>query len=151
METIRKKYNLIVNYDKENKEVTVLNETFEYLNGFKGATGSVFQIVSKTEFYETIEPYLNNDKELLIYMAENFGPLNREMIEGVDSSEEALKTMFFDLSYEDTWDYLREELGLTEDEAYIFNCTGGGRCFDKDFKGNCNQILSTVIREYESK
>ena len=116
----------------------------------KGATGSVFEPISKEQFDEVIEPYLNDDKELLIYMAENFGDLNRKMIEAVDSSEEALKNLFFDLSYQELWEYIREELNLSEDEAYIFNRIGWGRCFDKDFQGNINPELSEIIREFES-
>lgn len=56
----------------------------------------------------------------------------------------------FDTSHNELWDYLREELNLSEDEAYIFNCIGGGRCFDKDFNGNINPELSILIREIES-
>lgn len=146
-------YNKVVNFDKETNEITVLDYTFDdtlHSKPFKGATGSKFEVISKEQFDETIEPYLDDDKELLIYMAENFGDLNRQMIENVDSSEDALKELFFDLSYAELWDYLREELNLSEDEAYIFNCTGGGRCFDKDFQGNINPELSLIIREIES-
>lgn len=144
-----KQYNKVVDYNKETGEITVLSEIFNYENNFKGATGSVFEAVSRSQFNETIEPYLNDDKELLIYMAENFGDLNREMTENVDSSEDALKGLFFDLSYEEMWEYLRKELELDEDKAYIFNCVGGGRCFDKDFQGNINESLSKLIRDIE--
>lgn len=134
----------------EDNTITVLDSAFEYEDGFKGLTGTVFEIVSKDYFDETIEPYLNNDKEVLIYYAENFGDLNREMIEGVDSSEEALTELFFDTSYEGLWDYLREELNLTEDEAYIFNCIGGGRCFTAQDKFTHNKELEKYL-EYETK
>lgn len=56
-----------------------------------------------------------------------------------------------DDSYSELWDYLREELDLNEDDAYMFNCTGGGRCFDSDFQGNVNVELSKLIREIETK
>jgi len=156
------KYNKVVNFDPETKEITVLDGVFEYYDEnnykdtgiekvitMKGATGSIFEAVSKEDFDERLAPYLNDDKELLIYMAENFGDLNRQMIENVDSSEEALTNLFYDLSYADLWPELRKELGFSEDEAYIFNCTGGGRCFDKGFQGNINPELSEIIREYE--
>lgn len=129
-------------------EITVLDEAFDYGDGFKGLTGSVFEIISKDYFDETLEPYLNDNKETLIYMAENFGDLSREIIEGVDSSEEGLTELFFDTSYRGLWDYLREELNLTEKEAYIFNCTGGGRCFNKDDKFTHNVELEKYL-EYE--
>lgn len=156
------KYNKIVNFDEETKEITVLDGTFKYFQEteyktgvemvitMKGATGSKFEAVSKEQFDETIEPYLDDKEELLCYMADNFGELNSEMIRSADASEEALKELFFDLSYAELWDYLREELNLSEDEAYIFNCIGGGRCFDKDFQGNINPELSQVIRDIES-
>lgn len=143
-------YNKIVNFNKETNEITMLDYIFNHEDGFKGATGTKFEPISKSEFYDTIDPYLDNDKELLIYMAENWGALTCEMIEGVDSTEEALKNFFFDLSYMELWDDLREELNLDENEAYIFNCSGGGRCFDKDFQGNVNTELSELIRQIES-
>ncbi len=156
------KYNKIVNFDKETKEITMLDYIFvhtqetEYATGvesvitMKGATGTIFEIVSKDYFDETIEPYLDDKEELLCYMADNFGDLSSDMIRNADASEEALKELFFDLSYSEMWDELRKELNLTEDEAYIFNCVGGGRCFDKDFEGNINPELSVLIREIES-
>lgn len=139
----RKKINKVVKV--VDNEITVLDAAFEYADGFKGLTGTVFQAVSKSEFDDILEPYLDNDKETLIYLAENFGELNREMIESVDSSEEALTDLFFDTSYSDMWDYLREELNLTEDEAYIFNCVGGGRCFRADDKFTHNTELEKYL------
>lgn len=156
------KYNKIVNFDKETNEITVLNDIFtytqetEYKTGvesvviMKGATGTKFEIVSEEQFYEVIEPYLDDKEELLCYMADNFGELSSDMIRNADTSEEALKELFFDISYIEIWDELREELNLSEEEAYIFNCVGGGRCFDKDFQGNINPELSIIIREIES-
>lgn len=147
------KYNKIVNFDKETNEITVLDYTFDdtlYGKPFKGATGAKFEIISKEQFYEVIEPYLDNKEELLCYMADNFGEVSSNMIRNADASEEALKELFFDISYIEMWDELREELNLSEEEAYIFNCVGGGRCFDKDFQGNVNPELSIVIREFES-
>lgn len=147
---MRTKYNKIVNFDKDTNEITVLNETFKHNDGFKGATGTQFEIVSKEQFDDTIEPYLDNKHELLCYMADNFRSLSSDMVRNADASEEALKELFFDISYVEMWDELREELNLNEEEAYIFNCVGGGRCFDKDFQGNINPELSIIIREIES-
>lgn len=144
------KYNKVVNFDEETREITVLDGIFTYEDGFKGATGSKFELVSKEQFNETIEPYLDDKEELLCYFADNFGEITSDMIRNVDASEDALKELFFDLSYAELWDYLREELNLNEEEAYIFNCSGGGRCFDKDFQGNINPELSKLIREIES-
>lgn len=142
-------YNKIVDYNKETGEITVLDYIFDDGN-FKGATGTKFQLVSKEDFYETIEPYLDDKEELLCYMADNFGSLTSEMIRYADPSEERLKELFFDLSYSEMWDDLRTELSLNEEEAYIFNCSGSGRCFDKNFQGNMNPELSLLIRAIES-
>ncbi len=134
---------------KDNK-FTVLNESFKHSDDFKGLMGSRFEIVSKQEFDETIEPYLDDDKELLCYYADNFGEVTADMIRNVDSSEDALKELFFDLSYSEKWDYFRKELNLDEEEAYIFNCVGGGRCFSKGMEFTHNKHLQHLINEFES-
>lgn len=154
-------YNKVVNYDKESGEIIVLSYTFrdtketgvESVITMQGATGNVFEIVSKEQFNETIEPYLNEPMELLKYYVEQGLGTTVEMIDNIDHAvtEEGLKELFFDLSCDELWDYLREELNLSEEEAYIFNCVGGGRCFDSDFEGNINPELSIIIREFESK
>ena len=110
------KYNKIVNFDEDTKEIIVLDGIFKYEDGFKGATGSKFEPVSRDEYEDRTDE-------------DNF---------------------VFDTSYNELWEYLREELNLSEDEAYIFNCIGGGRCFGKDFNGNINPELSILIREIES-
>lgn len=158
-------YNKVVNYDKESGEIIVLGYTFketketEYATGIEsvvtmqGATGSTFEIVSREQFNETIEPYLNEPMELLKYYIEQGFGITTEMIDNIDNAatEEGLKELFFDSSYDELWDYLREELNLSEEEAYIFNCAGGGCCFDSDFEGNINPELSAIIRKFESK
>ena len=145
------KYNKIVNYNKETKEVTVLDYIFKD-DSFKGATGTRFEIISKDYFDETIKPYLNEPLELLKYYVEQGFEINAQMIDNIEeaSEEKRLKELFFDLSYSELWDELREELNLSEEEAYIFNCVGGGRCFDKDYQGNYNEELSQLIREIEA-
>lgn len=49
------KYNKIVNYDKDNKEVTVLDYTFKHSDDFKGATGTRFDIISKAEYKDRMK------------------------------------------------------------------------------------------------
>jgi hypothetical protein len=141
-------FNKVVNF--ENGEITVLDKVFDY-DGMKGATGTIFEPVSR-EQYE-IETSFENVKELLKDASE----LPKEYWDGgynewtqaiFDNNEEM--NVVYDTSYEYLWDYLREELGLDEENAYIFDCRGGGRCFSKDYQGNVNPELSKVIREYES-
>jgi hypothetical protein len=142
-------YNKVVNIS-EDGEITLLEYTFNHSDGFKGAVGSIFYPITEKQIQEAISDYEDNDKELLIYMVENFGSLDRNMIENIDSSREALIDLFFDRSYEDLWDDLREQCNIKEEESVIFNCVGGGRCFDKNFEGNINPELSKIIREFEA-
>ena len=151
MENNRKEivYNKIVDYS-EDREITVLSGVFEYTDSFRGATGNKFIPISEEEIQDRISEYEGENMEFLKYMADNFGGVTSQMIDGIDTSREALIDFFFDQSYRELWDDIREELGLSEEEAVIFDCVGGGRCFDKDFQGNINPELSAIIREYES-
>ena len=146
------KYNKVVNFDKETNEITVLDGTFKYNDGFKGATGSKFEPISKDEYNDRMDE--DNVIEYLIDngidLPENYKRGGfQELYEAMEANDE-LEDFIFDCSYRKLWDYLREELNLSEDEAYIFNYTGGGRCFDKDFQGNINPELSQIIRDIES-
>lgn len=142
------KYNKIVNFDEETREITLLDGVFQYEDGFKGATGTTFEPITEEQIQERLEGLEGDDIELLCYYAENFGEVTVEMIRGVDSSREALIELFFDQSYCYLGDYLRESLNL--EDIVLFNCIGGGRCFDKDYQGNVNPKLSKVIRKYEA-
>ena len=145
-------YNKVVNFDKETGEIVVLNYIFNDNGGFKGATGSTFEAVSLSEYNErtdednVIEYLIDSGLELpKDYLRGGF----QEMYEAMEASGE-IEGFMFDTSHSELWDELREVCGLSEGEAYIFNCTGGGRCFDKDFTGNVNVELSQLIREIEA-
>ena len=154
METKRQetKYNKIVNFDEDTKEITVLDGIFKYEDGFKGATGSKFEPVSRDEYEDRTDE--DNFVEYLIDsgidLPDNFKRSGFEGLAKAMIANDEVKDFVFDTSYNELWEYLREELNLSEDEAYIFNCIGGGRCFDKDFNGNINPELSILIREIES-
>ena len=154
METKRQetKYNKIVNFDEDTKKITVLDGIFKYEDGFKGATGSKFEPVSRDEYEARTDE--DNFVEYLIDsgidLPDNFKRSGFEGLAKAMIANDEVKDFVFDTSYDELWDYLREELNLSEDEAYIFNCIGGGRCFDKDFNGNINPELSILIREIES-
>lgn len=154
METKRQetKYNKIVNFDEDTKEITVLDGIFKYEDSFKGATGSKFEPVSRDEYEDRTDE--DNFVEYLIDsgidLPDNFKRSGFEGLAKAMIANDEVKDFVFDTSYNELWDYLREELNLSEDEAYIFNCIGGGRCFDKDFNGNINPELSILIREVES-
>lgn len=145
-------YNKIVNFDKETNEITMLDYIFNHNDGFKGATGTKFEPITKSEYKERMQK--DNVIEYLIdsgielpenYKRGGFNSLYKAM-----KQNNELESFIFDTSYSKFWDYLRKELKLSKEEAYIFNCSGGGRCFDKDFEGNINPELSKVIREIES-
>ena len=144
-------YNKIVNYNKETKEVTVLDYIFKD-GSFKGATGSKFEPVSKDEYEDRTDE--DNFVEYLIDsgidLPDNFKRSGFEGLAKAMIANDEAENFVFDTSHNELWDYLREELNLSEDEAYIFNCIGGGRCFDKDYQGNYNENLSQLIREIEA-
>lgn len=142
-------FNKVVNF--ENGVITVLDYVFDYGGETKGATGTVFEPISREQYeietsFENIKDCLKNSSEL----PEKYwdGGYNEWTQAILDNNEEM--NVIYDTSYKNLWDYLREELGLDEENAYIFDCRGGGRCFSKDYQGNVNPELSKVIREYES-
>lgn len=147
------KYNKIVNFDKETNEITMLDYIFNHNDGtFKGATGTKFEPVTKSEYKErmqkdnVIEYLVDSGIELPEYYKRGeFNSLYKAM-----KQNNELESFIFDTSYNELWDKIRTELNLTKNEAYIFNCVGGGRCFDKDFEGNINTELSEIIRNIES-
>jgi len=48
------KYNKIVNFDKETNEITMLDYIFQH-GGFKGATGTKFEPITKSEYKERMQ------------------------------------------------------------------------------------------------
>ena len=144
------KLNKVVDFTDE--EILVLGDIFFYADGFMGATGSRFCPISKAEYKErtkkaNVKDYIR-DCFSSDYILDNFGSLEKayKMLKNNDDIE----SFMFDTSYTNLWDYFREELKLSEKDAYIFDCVGGGRCFDKDFQGNVNPELSELIRLFES-
>lgn len=148
-ERIEIKFNKVVNF--EDGEITTLDYLFLHSDSFCGATGSKFYPISKKEYKERtkksevkshIRDCFSSD-----YILDNFGSLEKAY-QGLKDNDE-IDSFIFDTSYSYLWDYIREELKLSEKDAFIFECVGGGRCFDKDFKGNVNPELSELIRVFE--
>ena len=145
------KYNKIVNFDKKTNEITMLDYIFQH-GGFKGATGTKFEPITKSEYKERMQK--DNVIEYLVdsgidlpenYKRSGFNGLYKAM-----KQNNELESFIFDTSYSEMWDKIRTDLKLSKNDAFIFNCIGGGRCFDKDFEGNINPELSQIIREIES-
>lgn len=145
------KYNKVVNI-ADDGEITVLDGVFIYSDDFKGATGSKFYPVSESEYNDTInednviDSFIDSGAELPKGHERN----GWQSVYDAMSSDE-IESFMFDTSYSELWEYLRAECGLSLEDAKIFNCVGGGRCFDANFKGNKNKALSKIIRQYESK
>lgn len=143
-------------------EITILDSAFEYEDGFKGLTGSVFEPISKAYYKEQtklseVEDYLRSSvSENDIpneYLYTDSGKISKNpykrWAKDIKEADE-LEQVMFDTSYEGLWDYLREELNLSEEEAYIFNCIGGGRCFTAQDKFTHNKELEKYLI-YETK
>lgn len=151
----RKEFNKVVNYNKETNEITVLDDVFSgvfsYNDGFYGATGTTFLPVSKAEYKERTKKANVIEKILEVGVPELF------QLTGANGCYKAMKengeieSFMFDTSYSELWKYLRKELKLNKTNAYIFECTGGGRCFDNNFNGNVNPELSEIIRKFETE
>lgn len=159
--SVRTTYNKIVNVS-ECGEIQVLDDVFMYRDGFKGATGSRFYPVTKKQYKQSttlkaIEERLRDSVcedevpyEYKEYERGRYKNPYKKWAEAIKEASEA-EDFMFDTSYSYLWSYLRDELGLSENEAYIFECVGGGRMFDKNFQGNYNPHLSEIIRKYENK
>lgn len=149
----------IVNFDKEYNEITVLDYVFNdtlHNDAFNGATGSKFDVISKAEYKERTSKdnvidyiissgFISKDtpKQLEYKIAEVY---YKEM-----KANKEIDSFIFDDSYIHLHDYLRKELKLSKNEAFTFSCSGGGRCFEKGYKGNINPELSKVINQFEGK
>jgi len=154
MKTVNKtkkeiKYNKVVNVS-EDGEITVLDYVFDHKDGFKGATGSNFHAVSIDEYNEKTDKENVIERIIECGVPEMFVRTGAEGCYNAMVNNHEISSFMFDTSYSELWNYLRTELKLSLEQAYIFDCVGGGRCFDKDFQGNINPELSEVIREYES-
>lgn len=145
----------VVNYNNENSgEITVLDGCFIYKDGMQGCTGSKFDVISKAEYKER-----TNKANVIDYIIHS-GLLDNSIHTGNDNTKAnkiykelknngEIDSFIFDDSYSHLHDYMRAELKLNKTEAYTFSCSGGGRCFDKGFKGNINPELSEVINQFE--
>lgn len=142
-------YNKVVNIE-EDGEIHVLNYVFNH-GSFKGAVGSRYYPVTEEEIQDRISEYEADTEAYEEYLWDASGDRDWAKQHSKYNSREDLLHMMFDLSDEDFWPELREQCDLTEEQAVIFGCTGGGRMFDKDFQGNVNPELSEIIREYEQQ
>jgi hypothetical protein len=158
MKAIKKtetKYNKVVNIDKEGNEIIILDRVFNDNDGFKGAVGNKFEPISKSH-YKTIMSKDNMidriiDSGILTAPSKDLEYKFAEVVYKEMKANGELEEWVFDLSYKnELWNELRK-YGYPKSKYPIFNCIGGGRCFDSNFEGNTNVELSKIIREIESE
>lgn len=134
----------------------MLDYVFNHGDGFKGATGTRFEPVTKAEYKDRLSKDSVIDSIIdcgLVTENKQRPDITRKMAEVYYKEMKAngeLEDFMFDTSYREHWDKLRSH-GFPVSKYPIFNCTGGGRCFEADFSGNVNPELSELIRKYESK
>ena len=157
---MRTTYNKIVIV--EDNIITVLNDSFIHSDDFKGLTGTKFEIVSKKEYknnttLKRVEEYLfdcvleGDIPDEYKYTSNETALRKKPYLAWAKDIKNLGKegNLIFDLSYKELWDYMREELNLSTDEAYIFNCVGRGRCFNKNDKFTHNKELEYLLEEFE--
>ena len=129
-------YNEILGRD-EHGSVIVLDDVFEYDYGFKVATGSRFEIVSREEIEEAIDT--ENFKEYArgIWQMEVAVWVTTSGLEGwiehhFGTEEEKIEYLY-DNSYSHMHPAIREAFDVPDDA--VINCTGGGRMFPDVLEG----------------
>ena len=121
----------------EHGSVIVLDEVFEYDSGLRGATGSRFEIVSREEVEEAIEPENFKEYAREIWQMEVAEGLTEsglvEWIEHYFGTEEEKIEHLHDDSYSHLHPAIREAFDVPENA--VINCTGGGRMFPGALEG----------------
>jgi len=142
-------YKKVIGKNKDG-EIVVLDYIFEHTDGLKGATGSTFRAVSKEEREERVndESYLEESWKCAVQNGSTELGLSEwcELVRDTDGDE-----AFFDLSYSELWDDIREAFPEYADEdAYtLFECAGGGRCFPQEWDVLLEPELNKKILEVE--
>lgn len=111
-----------------------------------GVTGSTFRPVNQ-ETYD-----LETSRDALLERFEDEEGGARMVRLAVESGEE--DELAFDLSYAERHPVLRGAHETMRD-AVVFDCTGGGRCFDAEDKGEYSVVLDEtllgLVREAEAR
>jgi len=151
MENTRKQinYNQIVGII--GNDIYMLDYTFSDGKDFKGATGTVFNLVSKEQYEETMD----NQDDLFLDMWKDAVANNTTEQSFKDwfndiSDDEKLE-INFDQSYSEYHDEIREIMNVSKEDYPVICCTGGGRCFKKGMKFDkvFNKKLIAEINKFE--
>ncbi len=149
------KYNKLIG--RQDDEFVFLDYVFRHSDGFHGATGTRMRPISKSEYEDRTDR--DNLKE---YYEDIWRDMvsNRKTDEGLEDWIETViridgvEETAFDTSYWNSpmWDAIRKK-GYPEDEYPVFECSGGGRCFDKKMKWDevYEPELWKLIQEYEAQ
>lgn len=130
-----------------------LDDIFHYDDNFQGATATVLEPITKQEYEDakSIDSLKDRGYDDLWKQAVQCDDTKLGLDEWLqeildDDGDEGI----WDLSGSNLWDQLRE-IGLTEEEYPVFECTGGGRLFSKDMVWDelYNEELWKKIQEVE--
>lgn len=133
-EAKRTNYNEVLGRD-EYGDIVMLDDTFEYSEGFTGATGTRFEVVSAEEVQECLDNFEEYVDELWrMVVAENDTTDGlTEWVEDHFPDDDSKIAHMYDDSYSEHHDSIREAFELPEDS--VINCTGGGRMFPDALDG----------------
>ncbi len=127
---------------------------FDYGDGFKGATGSRFELVSRAQYEEeTSEENVRDNYAYLWQEAVTSGHYKGSENDYIEELMQDVDSLVYDNSYSHLHDSIRELLGVTEEEYPIINCSGGGRMFDDKttYPTVYREDLLQLIRDAETK
>lgn len=115
----------------EGGSVIVLDEVFDYGDGFKGATGTRFEIASREDVEEAIETenfggYVSGLWQMEVAEGATESGLS-EWVEHYFETEEEKIGYLYDNSYSHLHPAIRKAFDVPEDA--VIHCTGGGRMF----------------------
>lgn len=133
-ETKRTAYNEILGR-RDGEEIVMLDDTFEYSSGFKGATGSRFEVASAEEVQERLdnfEEYVDELWRMVVAESDYTGSLE-DWVENNFPGDDSKLDHLYDDSYSEHHDAIRKAFDLPDDS--VIYCTGGGRMFPDALDG----------------
>jgi hypothetical protein len=154
-ETVRNRIETIYNKPvgiKDN-EIYFLNDTFDYQDGFKGATGFSLRPLTRIEVED-----LNNDNNAIEY----YRDIWVETV-AIGKTDQGLEDFASDCIDNQDGDYPGHDTSYYEhyEEAKkhfnfnveSFQCGSGGRCFNKDLLNSFDKVIDQklidIIRNFE--
>ena len=125
-------YNKLIG--KINNEYYFLDYTFNQGKGFKGATGTVVEVLTEEKRDERVENYFDADN--MKYLWEQAVNGDRTVL-GLDDWIDLVRETdgesgVIEEATEEQKNALKELLG--EEAVFMTNVRGGGRCFDENMK-----------------